>query len=90
MKKLWSWNSGLFRHSYRLGKSELPRAKQPSVAKNLGYLISCQHSDLGNICIVQQPKGILREYSDENVRLWSGVRVVFFIRFISSLIVAHE
>lgn len=54
-----------------LTSHELPRTKQPSVAKNLEYLISCQYSALGNICIAQQPEGILRECSDENVRQWS-------------------
>lgn len=68
----------------------LPKTKQPSVAKSLEYLISRRYSALGNVCIVQQPKRILREYSDENVRLCSGVRVVLFMCFISSLVVAHE
>lgn len=66
-----------------LTSHELPRTKQPSVAKNLEYLISCQYSALGNIYTVQQPKGILREYSDGNGRLWSGVELSSL--YISSL-----
>lgn len=64
---------------------ELPRTKQPSVAKeNLGYLISCQYSALENIFIVQQPNGMLRKSSCKSTGLWSRVGKTFL--FISSLL----
>lgn len=78
-----SWNSSV---SGVLASHELPRAKQPSVAKeNLEYFISCQYSALGDYL---HSSATQRNLNNESKRLWSGevqlsfvVVVVFFVFF---------